>query len=68
MTKGQFGKDAWIEMFRAVGLDDAMMARWHHEFETQWPQAHEKFLLWLGVPAVDIARIRSSAGGAGQRP
>lgn len=28
----QFGKDAWVEMFRAVGQDEATMGRWHHEF------------------------------------
>ena len=61
MTKRRFGKDAWVEMFRAVGLDDATMHRWHHEFETQWPEAHEAFLVWLGVPEADIVRIRDAA-------
>ncbi len=61
MTKQPFGKDAWVEMFRAVGLDEAMMHRWHHEFETRWPVEHESFLTWLGVPGADITRIRSSA-------
>lgn len=68
MTKRHFGKDAWIEMFRAVGLDDATMARWHHEFETRWPNAHEKFLVWLGLPEADVARIRNSARGAAHHP
>jgi hypothetical protein len=67
MTK-QFGKDAWVEMFRAVGLDEATMGRWHHEFESRWPDAHEKFLTWLGVPDVDVARIRQSARSAAQHP
>ena len=68
MTKQPFGKDAWVEMFRAIGLDEAMMSRWHHEFETRWPAEHEKFLAWLGVPEGDIARIRSSARGGAQHP
>lgn len=68
MTERSFGKDAWVEMFRAVGLDDAAMARWHAEFETRWPDAHEGFLTWLGVPAADIARIRSAAHTAAHRP
>ena len=59
-----FGKEQWVEMFRAVGLDDASMHRWHHEFETRWPEAHERFLQWLGVPAGDIGRIRTSARSA----
>jgi hypothetical protein len=64
----KFGKDAWVEMFRAVGLDEATMGRWHHEFETKWPEAHESFLAWLGVEKADIASIRSSAQSAGHRP
>lgn len=35
MTKQLFGKDASVERIRAVGLDEAMMGRWHHEFETR---------------------------------
>ena len=64
MTKAKFGKDAWIAMFRAVGLGDGTMDQWHREFETKWPEAHEAFLTWLGIPERDIARIRSSARGA----
>jgi hypothetical protein len=61
MTKRSFGKQAWIEMFLAAGLDEAMMGRWHHEFETQWPEDHAKFLAWLGLPEIDVARVRSSS-------
>jgi len=68
MTKRAFGKEAWVEMFRSVGLDEATMGRWHHEFETRWPDEHEKFLKWLGVPEAESARIRSSARTAGQHP
>jgi hypothetical protein len=66
MTKREFGKDAWVEMFRAVGFDEATMGRWHHEFETHWPDAHERFLAWLGVPKTDIDRIRSSSRSEAQ--
>jgi len=48
MTKRSFGKQAWIEMFLA-------------EFETQWPEDHAKFLAWLGLPEIDVARVRSSS-------
>jgi hypothetical protein len=68
MTKRSFGKEAWIEMFRAVGLDEAKMGEWHHEFETQWPEAHERFLVWLGVPEPDIARIRASSRSRSPHP
>lgn len=57
----KFGKDAWVEMFRAVGMNEEKMGRWHHEFETRWPDAHAKFLAWLGVPDPEVARIRSGA-------
>jgi MerR family transcriptional regulator, thiopeptide resistance regulator len=57
----EFGKDAWIEMFRAVGLDDATMRKWHVEFESKWPEAHERFLVWLGLPAAEVKRIREGA-------
>ncbi len=60
----KFGKDAWVEMFRSVGLDEATMGRWHHEFEAKWPEAHESFLAWLGVEQGEIARIRSSSRSA----
>jgi hypothetical protein len=66
--KTQFGKEAWVDMFRAVGLDEATMGRWHHEFETRWPDAHEKFLMWLGVPEVEVGRIRQSARSAPRHP
>ena len=55
-------------MFRAIGLDEAMMGRWHHEFETRWPIDHERFLTWLGVPEAEVARIRSSARSGAQHP
>jgi hypothetical protein len=68
MTTHTFGKDAWVEMFRAIGLDEATMGRWHREFETRWPQEHEKFLAWLGLPPGDAARIRGSARSGATHP
>jgi len=68
MTKRPFGKDAWVEMFRAVGLDEEMMGRWHHEFETRWPAEHEEFLAWLRIPQADIAGIRRAARSPVQHP
>jgi hypothetical protein len=67
MMKQSFGKEAWVEMFRAAGLDEAMMGRWHHEFETRWPADHERFLAWLGVSEIDIARIRGESRSPGHR-
>jgi hypothetical protein len=67
MNTKSFGKDAWIEMFHAIGLDEAKMGRWHHEFERRWPDDHERFLGWLGLPPSEIARIRGAAK-TGQHP
>lgn len=53
--------EQWVEVFRATGLDEAMMQRWHQEFERLHPDQHERFLHWLGLPGEAIARIRLAA-------
>lgn len=63
-----FGKQAWVDIFRAAGLDEATMRRWHHEFEARHPDAHASFLAWLGLPEEEIARIRSAARSATHAP
>ena len=68
MTKRPFGKEAWVEMFRTIGLDEATMGRWHHEFEARWPDHHEQFLTWLGVTGDEVARIRASSRSAASHP
>lgn len=50
--------DEWVARFRAVGLDDAAMERWHTLFERENPAGHESFLQWLGLPVDRIAEIR----------
>jgi hypothetical protein len=59
--------EAWCEMFRAIGLSDDDMKRWHALFEARHPDGHQKFLQWLGLPPERIARVRrdSRGGGAG---
>jgi DNA-binding transcriptional MerR regulator len=57
-------KRIWVEMLRAAGMDEAAMERWHTEFERRSPERHEEFLLSLGIPTEETARIRSwSRGG-----
>ncbi len=51
-------KALWVEMLRAAGLDEAGMQRWHREFEQQAPEAHQAFLVSLGIDAEEIAAIR----------
>jgi hypothetical protein len=53
----------WIELFRAIGLDDPRMHQWHQEFERRYPEQHQAFLEWLEFtpPEIDQARRRSRA-------
>ncbi|WP_129124885.1 MerR family transcriptional regulator [Geomonas oryzae] len=51
--------DEWTARFRAIGLDDAAMEKWHRLFETENPEGHQSFLEWLGLPAERIAAIRA---------
>ncbi len=53
--------DQWTEMFRAIGLEDADMHKWHEEFERRHPDGHQGFLEWLELPAERIARIRRNS-------
>ena len=61
MTQGQMTKDNWVALFREAGLDDGMMHRWHEAFERRFPDAHQRFLEWLAIPAPEIERIRASS-------
>ena len=51
--------EEWVARFRAIGLDEAAMRRWHRLFEEENPQGHQSFLEWLGLPAERIAEIRN---------
>ncbi|GAB4557619.1 MAG: hypothetical protein Tsb0017_12470 [Geothermobacteraceae bacterium] len=53
-----FGKDQWVELFRETGLSEEMMERWHRLFEARYPEAHQSFLEWLGLPETQVAEIR----------
>lgn len=48
----------WVQMLEAAGMDEAAMKRWHMEFERHAPDGHQEFLLSLGIPAGEVARIR----------
>jgi transposase len=51
--------EEWVARFRAVGLDDAAMKRWHGLFERENPAGHQEFLEWLGLSDERIADIRT---------
>jgi len=51
--------EEWTARFRAVGLDDAAMHKWHTLFEQENPAGHQSFLEWLGLSGERIAAIRA---------
>lgn len=52
------GKQLWVEMFRAAGMDEAAMRNWHREFELRAPQDHHAFLLALDISEKEALQIR----------
>jgi MerR family transcriptional regulator, thiopeptide resistance regulator len=51
-------KEMWVEMLRAAGMDEGAMDRWHAEFEHRAPEAHQQFLLSLGISEREARLIR----------
>lgn len=56
-------KQMWIDMLKAAGMDQRAMERWHTEFERRAPDGHQEFLLSLGIPPDEAARIRRLSRG-----
>lgn len=56
-------KQAWVEMLRAAGMDEAAMMKWHAEFEQRAPEAHHHFLLSLGISEEEAHYIRKRSAG-----
>lgn len=52
-------KAGWTAMFRAIGLDDDGMRRWHAAFEARQPEAHRDFLASLGLDEDEIGKVRA---------
>ncbi len=51
-------KDRWIDIMRAAGFSDEDMQNWHVQFEKMEPEAHQEFLVSLGIEAAEIQKIR----------
>ena len=62
MNNEVMNKERWVEVFAAVGLDEAQMRCWHVEFERRYPAGHQDFLEWLGLPPAEVAAIRDDIG------
>jgi DNA-binding transcriptional MerR regulator len=52
-------KRLWVKMLRAAGMDEQAMHRWHGEFERRAPEAHNEFLLSLGIRPGEVEQIRA---------
>jgi hypothetical protein len=52
-------KAKWMALLHSLGLSDAEMIQWHVAFERQSPLAHQDFLESLGLPEMEILRIRN---------
>jgi len=61
MPEVNMNVDQWVELFRAIGLQDADMHKWHEEFERRYPKGHQSFLEWLELPADRIRGIRQKS-------
>lgn len=57
--KRTLSKETWTQMFRAIGMSDDEMRRWHANFEKNMPDAHADFLHSLGLEPQEIRRIRA---------
>ena len=60
---GEFGssgldKNAWLDLQRACGLDEAALKQWHFEFERRSPAAHHEFLTGLGLSEKESIQVR----------
>ncbi len=58
---GVMDKETWVSILRASGMSDKDMDNWHRAFELQSPQAHQEFLISLGLGKAEIELIRRDA-------
>ncbi len=64
MTEAKMNVDQWVELFRAIGLQDADMHKWHQEFEQRYPEGHQSFLEWLNLTTERVQDIRRRSAGS----
>lgn len=51
-------KDKMVDVLRETGMSKEQMERLHRVFETKYPDDHQAFLEWLGLPATEVNEIR----------
>ncbi len=57
-------KDQFVALLNEAGVTDDQKARLHAAFEKRYPEAHESFLAWLGLPADAVRDIRTRSRAA----
>jgi MerR family transcriptional regulator, thiopeptide resistance regulator len=55
--------ELWVAMLEAAGVNQKARKRWHTEFERRAPEAHDEFLLSLGIPSEEVVKIRRWSRG-----
>lgn len=51
-------KKMWVDILAAAGMDEPAMVKWHAEFESRAPEAHNDFLMSQSIPKDEACRIR----------
>ncbi len=59
LEEKMISKERWVEIMQASGLNEQDMQNWHKQFEKLEPEAHQEFLVSLGIEEKEIAEIRS---------
>ena len=57
--KSNVSVEEWVARFKAIGLDETAMEKWHRLFERENPAGHQSFLEWLAIPTARISEIRA---------
>jgi hypothetical protein len=54
-------KDQFVSILNDAGITDVQKHKLHGLFEARYPQGHEAFLQWLGLPPDEIRAIREKS-------
>ena len=57
-------KDQFVALLNEAGITDSQKAQLHAALEKRYPEAHQSFLEWLGLPADAVRDIRSRSRSA----
>lgn len=52
-------KEQFVSVLDAAGITDIQKHKLHAVFEARWPDAHQRFLEFLGLAADQVAKIRA---------